>query len=303
MTLRDLHLISLIGLGAAVGATHLAQAQGTSAHAHDAAIDGHAQANDSTVAAFVLRTREATKMYHDLDAAVASGYRLLGPDFPGMGEHWVHIHRAVHGGFEADRPAVLTYAHVGGRRILTGIAYTQPVRPGEAPPELDLPADWHFHSGTVDEETLLLNPRSMHHAADDEPRLAMLHAWVWVENPAGLFEQDNWALPFLRLGLPVPETIPPQAGKALFLLTGGAAYYAKLIDVAGQPSLADETAVLDVLADFHDRVESRHVAMQLANVVTETDVEWLTAQWHELWIEIERVVRPEVWSEIEMLSG
>lgn len=268
---------------------------------HKPAYEPHA---DSVVATFLTTARAATRKYHDLDAAVAAGYRLVGPDFPGMGEHWVHIRRVVQRDLDIERPAVLSYLRVDGNPVLTGVAYAQPVRRGEDPPEdFVVPGLWHFHSGSIDEETLLLNPRSMHHGSEEQPRLAMLHAWIWAENPDGLFAQDNWALPFLRLELPVPDAAPPQAGKALFLLTNGVNYYAKLIEVAGSPAEPDRAAVRAVLERSHDRVGSQYRAMLDAGVVTETDLDGLVATWCDMWAEIERAVSPELWARIEMLSG
>lgn len=34
-----------------------------------------------------------------------------------------------------------------------------------------------------------------------------------------------------------------------------------------------------------------------------SDMAWLVAAWHELWMEIERGVTSELWGKIEMLSG
>ena len=55
-----------------------------------------ADRDDATVASsaaqrFVDLVRVATDRYHDRARAVADGYRLIGRDFPGMGEHWVNV--------------------------------------------------------------------------------------------------------------------------------------------------------------------------------------------------------------------
>ncbi len=260
-------------------------------------------AQDSVVAAFVEEARAATAKYRDLNTAIGAGYRLVGPDFPGMGEHWVHTRRVVQRTLSVARPAVLSYLRIEGEPVLTGVAYAQPVQQGEEPPPFILPGLWHYHAGSIDEETLLLNPQSMHHGSDALPRLAMFHAWIWVDNPDGLFAQDNWALPFLRLGLPVPEAVPPQAGKALFLLTDGVVYYAQLVDVAGSPDEADRAAVEAVLVQYRARVQTRYAAMQAAGVVTEQDLEDLVACWHELWRTLEDSVSPALWAQIKMLAG
>lgn len=279
-------------------------------HHHDAAPHVEHGASPSLsaeeeerVAAVIERVREVTGRYHDLDAAIGAGYRLVGPDFPGMGEHWVHPQYLLQRDLSVERPAILSYVRIDGHPVLTGVAYARPVRSGETPPDFIAPGLWHYHSGTVDEETLLLNPRSMDHDARDQPRLAMFHAWVWTENPSGLFAQDNWALPFIRLGLPVPDAVLPQAGKALFLESDGVDYYARLIDVAGEPGEADRAAVRSVLERFHQRLQVPLQRLQGVNAVTAQDQDELAALWEELWRAIEDAVSPAVWKRIEMLAG
>jgi hypothetical protein len=198
---------------------------------------------------------------------------------------------------------VLSYLRVNGKPILTGVAYARPVQRGETPPPFVLPGLWHFHSGSIDEETLLLNPRSMDHGSADQPRLAMVHAWIWMENPGGLFAQDNWALPFRRLGLPVPDMVPPQASKALFLLSDGVDYYARLVETAGTPTDADRAAVQRVLERYHARVQRRYQTMRDANAVTEDDVSWLASQWQAIWGALKENVSPALWAQIKMLGG
>ena len=281
------------------GSTH---AEGTAHHGTHAS-STLSEADEAHVADVTERIRGVTERYHDLDAAIGAGYRLVGPDFPGMGEHWVHAQYLLQRELRVDRPAILSYLRVDGEPVLTGVAYATPVRDGEAPPDFILPGLWHFHSGTVDEETLLLNPRSMHHGAGDQPRLAMFHAWVWRENPDGLFAQDNWALPFLRLGLPVPEDPLPQAGKALFLASDGVDYYARLVEVAGDPSEADRAAVRTVLEQSYDRLRPLLERMQGADAVTDQDQAELAALWHALWEGIEQAVSPALWARIAKLSG
>jgi hypothetical protein len=305
--LSDYWTIIVLATGSVFSVTAQAQTvphhDTTATHGHAHAPTARTAAQDSAVAAFVKRARAATKKYHDLSAAIAAGYRLVGPDFPGMGEHWVHTRRVVQRAVDVARPSVLSYLRIDGEPVLTGVAYARPVQRGETPPPFVLPGLWHFHSGSIDEETLLLNPRSMHHGSADQPRLAMVHAWIWMENPNGLFAQDNWALPFRRLGLPVPDAVPPQAGKALFLLSDGVAYYARLIEVAGGPSDADRAAVRQVLAQYHARVQRRYRAMREADAVTDADLAWLVAQWHALWEALEDAVDPALWTKIKMLAG
>jgi hypothetical protein len=307
-------IVAVLALGPAVYAQHPAdtpaphQHEGTHVeggehHGAHAARPPLSDAEKAHVAAIAERIRAVTVRYHDLNAAIGAGYRLVGPDFPGMGEHWVHAQYLLQRELSVERPAILSYLRVDGEPVLTGVAYATPVQRGEEPPEFILPGLWHFHSGTVDEETLLLNPRSMHHGSGDQPRLAMFHAWVWRENPDGLFAQDNWALAFLRLGLPVPDKPLPQAGKALFLASDGVDYYARLIDVAGAPGDTDREQVRAVLKRSYDRLRPLLERMQAADAVTDQDQAELAALWDALWEEIEESVSPALWARIAMLAG
>jgi hypothetical protein len=86
----------------------------------------------------------------------------------------------------------------------------------------------------VDEESFILShaERSVAVAADSgRPGIAVLHAWLWLENPAGLFATDNWALPWHRLGIPPPEwaVAGSPAAMATALASGGEAYFATVL--------------------------------------------------------------------------
>ena len=254
-------------------------------------------ATDSLTAAFVHTAREATRRYQRLDAAIAAGYRPIGPDMPNMGEHWIHPHLAMRRTFDPALPAVLTYLRVQGDPVLTGVAYTAPVRPGESPPALALPeAHWHFHARTVLEEAVGHPAHAMPEGETPGNRLAMLHAWIWVTNPDGLFTPDNWALSFVRRGLSVPEDIPPGAAKALFLLDGGVDYYVRLAasraDLTGQ----EHEAIRRRLATFRNHVETTLRAAE------KIPLEPLDRLWEALWREIRQSVDESLWLQIRALS-
>ena len=107
---------------------------------------------------------------------------------------------------------------------LVGLGFAAPLLAGELPPEAPAGRDaWHDHSRTIEDETVLphTDPVHEHHGEGPGPRLAMLHTWLWAPNPDGVFAADNWSLAFVRLGLTVPAASPPDAAKALSLLTGG----------------------------------------------------------------------------------
>ena len=81
-------------------------------------------------ASFVEEARAATVRYHDRGVAIAEGYRRLGPDFPGMGEHWINPGLVIQGRLDAARPQVLSYSVIDGEIRLTGAAYALPLPPG-----------------------------------------------------------------------------------------------------------------------------------------------------------------------------
>ena len=243
----------------APGAAQIAVDPVMAGHSH--AVAGSAATNAGEEALISL-ARTASSRFRDRNAAIAAGYRLVGTDFPSMGEHWISPRLVIEGQFDVARPAILTYVTTGGNTLLTGVVYAVPLAEGENPPSVFGPdAMWHEHNGTVDEESM----HPIHDGAashDSGTRLAILHAWVGVPNPAGLFAAENWALPFVRLGLPVPESFPTGASRALSLLAGGTRYYLDLTrDYVGNASaiaaaLADCASAAAMIVS-HARAESR----------------------------------------------
>jgi hypothetical protein len=279
-----------------------AAAQG--AHRHHAAHEHHATpAAGAAVDAFVASARDATAPYHDRDRAIADGFRLLGPDFPAMGEHWVHPGRMVDGTLDVSRPQALSYALIDGRPTLIGVIYARPLRPGEAAPDFPVPGyPWHDHVGAIDEESVLLHHVPTEGMGGSGVRLAMLHAWVWTPNPEGTFAADNWALPFARLGLPVPGRIPPPAARALSLLSGGDVYHAMLFRALARPDAAG-----DQRAREHINVASEHLRRWHAGRGNATaplaaaELDWLAALWTELWTEVARGAEPVAAERLRLL--
>jgi hypothetical protein len=247
----------------------------------------------------------AARAYRDRGRAIADGFVPVGPSFPGMGEHWAHAGRVTRNRFVPAEPPILTYVTIDDEPVLTGVAYALLLAPGDDVPAGPFPGAWHDHRGSVDEETLLLSPVHAPAAPDGRgrPRFAMVHAWTELDNPAGPYEQDNWALPFARLGLPVPATVTPAAGKALFLLAGGDAYYLDLVRRAGNPTATESAAVEEALAAQRERV----AAAVAAHAGPDADGgERLTAAleaiWRSLWREIRTSVDRATWESVQPLS-
>ena len=177
---------------------------------------------------FVTGVRASTARYQDQAVALHEGYRRIGPDFPSMGEHWLNRAIVMRGVIDPLRPPILEYITVNGRPVLAGVAYAQLAY--DETPDSPIPAPssaWHYHAGSVDEESFIAS-HAQGGASDSSrgPRIAVLHAWLWVENPAGLFATDNWLLPWLRLEVQPPMARPgPDSLTMMAALAGGGEQY------------------------------------------------------------------------------
>jgi hypothetical protein len=214
----------------------------------------------SPVDTFAAEVRASTARYQDQGEAVKDGYRKIGPDFPSMGEHWLNRAIVMQGEIDPRRPPILEYITVNGRPVLAGVAYAR-LAYGE-PPVTRIPAPrsaWHYHAGSVDEESFIAS-HAAHGAADTSrgPRIAVLHAWLWADNPAGLFATDNWALPWLRLGVdpPVPSPGPDSLTMMVALAAGGEHYFTTLLRVQHHLDEPTTARVAALLTSHAERLRS-----------------------------------------------
>jgi hypothetical protein len=146
-----------------------------------------------------------------------------------MGEHWLSTRVLVDGKLDPARPALLTYLDIDGQAVLTGVVYAVPLAPGESvPADFGPGARWHEHNGDIDDEALLPEHRTMS-TETGGTRVAFLHAWLRVPSPEGIFSADNWALPFVRGKIDVPENFTMGAARAVSLATGGKLYFLDLV--------------------------------------------------------------------------
>lgn len=232
-----------------------------SAQGHDHAhpTTSTSSASPASVDAEVERVREATARYRDIDVARREGYRLFGMEGPLMGEHW-YLPDAVRRPLDMARPSTLQYATVDGRKVLVGVAYTYYRRPDEPLPEGFAGAGdvWHTHDVTrlaraATAERPLLRAivnrrirRGRVGAGDGRVLLTMVHAWVWSENPDGMFAQSHRGLPYLRAGLPASHA-------------GGASEAAAMgVSLLAAEGCVDEVQRTDKLAGL-SRGQSRDV--------------------------------------------
>ncbi len=239
---------------------------------------------DSAGLAFRERVRQGTARFADRNAAIRAGYRAVGGDFPAMGRHWVHPGVIMRGKIEPESPAILLYAEIAGGPTLVGVAFAISLVPGEEPPLIaGQRREWHEHNGSVAEESLI-NEHD-HGSGDGRTRLAILHVWSGVENPEGTFATDNWALPFIRAGLAVPERIQPAAARAVALLTGGADYYATLIG-SGHGRSVEVSRLMDLA---RQEVTSSVEGGGSRNALTSAQTSQLQEIWNRLVTSLEAV--------------
>jgi hypothetical protein len=250
---------------------------------------------DPAVEAFLEVARRATSRYQRRTEAIRDGYRLLGPDFPGMGEHWIHPGLMVGARFDPARPQVLTYANVQGEPRLLGVAYALALSPEEAPPDFPPGANlWHDHTGSIDEESVLLNHAISGASPSAGLRIAMLHAWIWLDNPDGVFSDNNWSLPFVRLGLPPPSTDAVPAARALSLASGGDRYYRALFRAIGRADEADDMALEAAIRHSTDEVARWLEFAERESPLDGEQIESLRRIWEDLASRLEQTVSPAV---------
>ena len=164
----------------------------------------------------IAAVRAATEHYRDFENAKRDGYKLFGKEGPLMGEHWYHPD-VVKQPLDLNRPSTLQYVTVSGKRELVGVAYTVYNKPGEPLPEGFAGTDdhWHVHDVNkialaISEERPFLNwivkqriAKGKTGAGEGRTHLTMLHAWIWSDNPEGMFALEHTGLPYLRAGLPL----------------------------------------------------------------------------------------------------
>lgn len=247
-----------------------------------------AQPRDTAAAAFVERARRATERFKDIEVAIAESYIRVGPDFPAMGEHWVSGELIMKAELDPTRPAILTYIPVDGRRILTGAVYALALRAGEQPPAT-FAGQWHDHVGTVDEESLLFGHDRM--SGDDDLRLVVMHAWLWADNPAGMFATDNWTLPFLRIGLLPPSSATPSVARALSLVSADD-FHRRLFVSAGELDAGETAAVEALLARHHAAAVAWWAQRDRAIPLSHPELDALAKRWEQLETDLFAAVGP-----------
>ncbi|MGH2734219.1 MAG: hypothetical protein ACRDKZ_01455 [Actinomycetota bacterium] len=152
----------------------------------------------------LAEARVATAKYAtDLDAALADGYRIITPNIPDMGYHYLNPSITD---FDVTRPQILVYQRDGNDFTLGALEWVFPEKPKKKP----LPgarygsfgAACHYDDGTFvfeDTETQCADtsPDTGSPFVFWHPDLVTMHVWLWHPNPHGLFSGTNrWVRPF-----------------------------------------------------------------------------------------------------------
>jgi hypothetical protein len=156
--------------------------------------------------ALLERARQASAKYLDVRVAEADGYRAMGPDVPGMGVHFIRT-LEVHG-FDIEKPPILLYEKdqaAPGGYTLVAVSYLWNAGEGTDGQPLDAPfpkslVRWHRHANIC----VLPGLANPHGLTENQCREQgghffaqapwMVHAWIWKDNPSGVFSPDNPAL-------------------------------------------------------------------------------------------------------------
>ncbi|MES2523400.1 MAG: hypothetical protein V4617_11925 [Gemmatimonadota bacterium] len=265
-----------------------------------------ADAPAMTAERFVAEARRATERFKDIGIAVEESYLKVGPDFPAMGEHWVNAERIMRAEFDPARPAILTYATIDGKHTLTGAVYALALRPGEKPPAIPDRAQWHDHVGTIDEESLLFGHDRQ--TGSDDLRLVVMHAWLWVENPDGMFATDNWTLPLARLGITGGRAmnraaIPEGAARALSLMTDTVSYHERLFTSAGGLDERERVTVGGIVARHRSDVSAWWSKRVTAPSLAAEEFVWLTGAWDRLRRDVHKAVNATAAARLDHVFG
>jgi len=166
---------------------------------HEAVNNARVTPENLTFAAdFLAKAKDATAKYKDVNVAEQDGYVRITQYLPIIGAHFLNPGPVARRLDPAHPPILLYDKGVDGAWILAGVAYVMPKRPGvSAPPSTPLGslARWHYHSNLCfDLQTLAVAEAAT--ASQCQGRFAaetpwLLHAWIWIDSPEGVFNHAN----------------------------------------------------------------------------------------------------------------
>ena len=142
-----------------------------------AAVTGADFLSDGAIpGAELAKVRSASVRYHDIEAALADGYVDINVVVPQMGRHFMKP-GLVDATFDPEHPEILVYQTApNGRLVLGAVEYAIPLDSSATEPA--------GFTGNAD-----------HWDPNPVFQLWLLHAWVWQQNPAGIFNPTNPKVP------------------------------------------------------------------------------------------------------------
>ncbi len=196
-----------LGLAAVAVMSLVGKAQSSSDHMMSHSMHKNAApltyAELQSTAADLERARQATAKYQDVHAAEADGYQAVGGEMPGMGLHYVVTMEPKN--FDVEKPPILLYVKNSGPQggyVLGGVGYfwDAPEGPDGQPLNPPFPkslALWHRHEN-ICVLAHLDNPHGLSEAQCTEKgghfiakTQWLVHAWIWKDNPTGVFSAEN----------------------------------------------------------------------------------------------------------------
>ncbi len=159
--------------------------------------------------------REATEKYRNIAVARSEGFSQVGVEVPNMGAHFMNFERIQDGAFDPTQPEILMYARdENGDWQLKGTAFillTQQFG-REHPVGFAGPLDnWHVHYSVCGGGPEVVPRASTREDCESQGGLWassfgwMIHAWVWEDNPLGVFSMWNPNVPPLASGADVRD--------------------------------------------------------------------------------------------------
>jgi hypothetical protein len=132
--------------------------------------------HDSLPVEQLALAKRATARYRDVQQAIADGYADINVVIPNMGRHFLK-QALMDSTFDVEHPELLVYSpDSAGKLQLVAVEYAVPTKlSANAPEGFKGSADQWFINQQFDIWTL--------------------HAWVWKDNPAGIFYPTNPNVP------------------------------------------------------------------------------------------------------------